>query len=98
MSRIGRTDSHHLCFLTGQGSANFHCSPRPAAMANLSQASEATLAKKVADMLAAPSMVYPNPVDTEIERRQFKTLEDRDNFFVLKSAVQAPATASAWLE
>ena len=56
-------------------------------MANLSQASEATLAKKLADMLAAPSMVYPNPVDTEIERRQLETLEDRDNFFVLKSAV-----------
>ena len=45
------------------------------------------MAKKLADMLAAPAMVYPNPVDTEIERRQLETLEDRDNFFVLKSAV-----------
>ena len=76
-----------FAFLRRREAPTFIVPPRPTAMANLSQASEATLAKKLADMLAAPSMIYPNPVDTEIERRQLETLEDRDNFFVLKSAV-----------
>ncbi|CAJ1353650.1 unnamed protein product [Effrenium voratum] len=56
-------------------------------MADLSRASEATLAKKLSEMLAGSVMVYPNPVETEIEKRKVAFLEDRENFFILKSAV-----------
>lgn len=54
-------------------------------MVNLSQVLEGTLAKKLADMLADPAMVYPDPVVTEMERCQLVFLEDRDNFFVTLS-------------
>ena len=61
-------------------------------MANLSKASEATLAKKLSEMLEGPTLSFPNPLYQEIEKRNLATLEDRDNFFVLKSAVgQTPA-------
>ena len=53
---------------------------------SMSKATNAKLATELARMLAGATMVHPNPVETEIEKRNHEFIEDADNLFVLKSA------------
>lgn len=57
-------------------------------MANVDvgKATNAQLATGLAQMLSGGMMVYPNPVETEIEKRGHEFIEDSNNLFVLASA------------
>ena len=57
-----------------------------------SKSSDAKLATKLAGMLAGGTMIYPNPVETEIEKHKHVFIEDKDNLFVLRSAAGRSAT------
>ena len=59
---------------------------------SMSKATDAKLATELAQMLACGVKTYPNPVETEIEKRKHAFIEDKHTLFVLRSAAgKSPA-------